>query len=162
MDLPALLSSRFGVLLSPTLEELRAALNQISDLGTRIQPYITEPKEYPYGRKIIYQNDHVEIIVVNLPKRGKTFIHDHGESFGCGQVVEGELTNAVYEIIEKDQIHKTEEHHIPAGEFFITPRGMIHQMLNEQAERVVSLHVYSPPLKGLKVYDQPGFLTYNS
>jgi hypothetical protein len=38
------------------------------------------------------------------------------------------------------------------------PDRMIHQMLNREAERVVSLHAYSPPLKGLKVYTQPELL----
>jgi cysteine dioxygenase len=155
MDLLELLSQRFGSLLNPSRIELMEVLNQMPDLKTQIEAYVTEPKEYPYGRNVIYSSEEVEIIVVNLPAKGQTFIHDHGKSEGCGLVLQGELINAIYEVVDHDQVRKINEHKVQASEVFNTPYGMIHQMLNRQVERVVSLHVYSPPLKGLKVYPQP-------
>jgi cysteine dioxygenase len=158
MDLLELLSYQFGSLLNPSRIVLIELLSQIPDLETRIEPYVTELKEYPYGRNVIYNSDEVEIIVVNLPAKSHTFIHDHGKSEGCGRVIQGELINAIYEVIDQDQVRKIKEHKVQANEIFSTPYGMIHQMLNREAERVVSLHAYSPPLKGLKVYTQPELL----
>jgi cysteine dioxygenase len=158
MELLELLSYRFGSLLNPSRIALMEVLSQIPNLDTRIEPYVTEPKEYPYGRNVIYNSGEVEIIVVNLPAKGYTFIHDHGKSECCGRVLKGELINAIYEVIDQDQVQKIKEYKVQAGGIFSTPYGTIHQMLNQQAERVVSLHAYSPPLKGLKVYTQPELL----
>lgn len=158
MDFLKLLSHRFGSLVNPSRIELMDVLSQIPDLDTLIQPYVTEPKEYPYGRNIIYNSNEVEIIVVNLPAKGHTFIHDHGKSECCGRVVQGELINVEYEVVDHEQVRKIKEHKVQASEVFSTPYGMIHQMLNRQAERVVSLHAYTPPLNGLKVYPQPELL----
>lgn len=159
MDLLELIAFHFGSLLKPSRIQLIEVLSQIPNLKSEIEPFVTEPKEYPYGRNVIYSSDEVEVIVVNLPARGQTFIHDHGKSEGCGLVLHGELINVIYEVIDDDQVRKIADHKVQASELFNTPYGMIHQMLNQQAERVVSLHVYSPPLKGLKLYKQPEVLS---
>ncbi len=137
------------------LIEMVRLLSQIPDLKHWLEPYVTEPNEYPYGRNVIHSSDKIEIIIVNLPPGSRTYIHDHGQSEGCGVVLQGELINVIYEATGDDQVHPIREHTVQAMDVFSTPLGMIHQMVNRQAERVVSLHVYSPPLKGLKVYAQP-------
>src|SRR5690554_2814207 len=155
MDLLKMLSNRFDSLLKPSRIELLEELSQIPELETLIQPYVTEPEQYPYGRNPIYNSGEVEIIVVNLPSNCQTYIHDHGQSEGCGRVIQGELINAVYEPIDQDQVRMVKELKVQAGEVFNTPYGTIHQMRNQQAKQVISLHIYAPPLEGLKVYPQP-------
>ncbi|WP_276355016.1 cysteine dioxygenase [Cohnella caldifontis] len=154
MDLVSLLAARFGRLTNPTLDELKEALLGIPDLAEWTLPHVTEPSAYPYGRNVVYANEEVEIIVVHLPAQCRTYIHDHGKSAGCGRVVQGELTNAVFEAVDRTTAVKTAEHKVAAGERFVTPHGMIHQMRNDNQERVVSVHVYSPPLQGLKLYEE--------
>jgi cysteine dioxygenase len=155
MDLVQTLSSRFTGSSKPSRIELLEALEQLPDLAVLVQPYVTEPDEYPYGRNVIYKSDDVEIIVVNLPPKSQTFIHDHGRSEGCVRVVRGELVNVIYEVTGPDQVDKILEHKVRANQIFSSPEGIIHQMVNRESQRVVSLHIYAPPLKGLTVYPQP-------
>jgi cysteine dioxygenase len=121
---------------------------------------VTEPKEYPYGRNIIYKSNDIEIIVINLPANSHTFIHDHGKSECCGRVIQGEIVNVEYEADDLEQVRISNEHRVHAGEIFCTPLGVIHQMQNRQDERVISLHAYSPPIMGLKVYAQPKLIEH--
>lgn len=158
MDFVDMISQQVGLLPNPSRSELMDVLNQFPDLSSLIQPYVTEPKEYPYGRNIIYKSNDIEIIVINLPANSHTYIHDHGKSECCGRVIQGEIVNVEYEAVELDQVRISNEHLVQAGEVFSTPLGVIHQMQNRRAERVISLHAYSPPIMGLKVYPQPELL----
>jgi cysteine dioxygenase len=158
MDFADMISQQVGLLLNTSRSALMDMLNQFPDLSSLIQPYVTEPKEYPYGRNIIFKSNDIEIIVIHLPANSHTFIHDHGKSECCGRVIQGEIVNVEYEANEHDQVRISKEHHVHAGEIFSTPLGVIHQMQNRQAERVISLHAYSPPIIGLKIYAQPELL----
>jgi cysteine dioxygenase len=95
MELLDCIQQHFGGLTNPTLKELGDALKRIPNVSQFIQPYIKEPDQFAYGRHVIYGNDVLEVIVINLPPYKETAIHDHGQSIGCARVVEGKLLNTI-------------------------------------------------------------------
>jgi cysteine dioxygenase len=105
-----------------------------------------------YGRNVIYRSSDVEAIVIHLPAGGRTSIHNHGESIGCAQVVEGRLTNVVYRSKGFGMVRETGKIDVRTGFFFAAPYGQIHRLSNDAGERAVSLHLYSPPLRGMRTY----------
>jgi len=153
MKLLDCIHQQLGKLKNPTLKELGTALKQFPDLSDLIQPFITEPDQFPYGRNVIYLNEHIEVLVINLPGHVETAIHDHGQSLGCAMVVEGKLLNSIYRINE-NQIERAKAYVVQKGDFLISPQGLIHKMSNAHTERMISLHVYSPPLFNMSNYKE--------
>uniref|UniRef100_UPI0011A872AF cysteine dioxygenase n=1 Tax=Bacillus thuringiensis TaxID=1428 RepID=UPI0011A872AF len=115
-------------------------------------PYLVHPDKHPYGRKLVYQSDHVEILVMNWNDRIECSPHDHGDSYGWVVIVNGETTHTLYKIDSETKIpviHKIETTNVP----FFAHKTQIHTMVNNAPEPLVTFHVYSPPIKGMKVYD---------
>jgi cysteine dioxygenase len=154
MDIVDCLASHLGRLSEPSIRNIAKALEQIPGLIAGIRPYITEPGQQPYGRNVIYRDGRMEVIVIHLPPGVKTAIHDHGKSVGCALVVEGELTNTVFESVNRKQARQTAEQIVKPGCFLFSSDGTIHQMSNRGMQRVVTLHVYSPPLAEMTAYEQ--------
>jgi cysteine dioxygenase len=151
MDLLACIHQQLGKLTNPTLKELANALKRIPNICDLVQPLITDPDQFSYGRNVIYLNEHLEVIVINLPPHVETAIHDHGESLGCAMVLEGKLLNSIYQTNE-NQIEQATAYFINQGNCLYSPKGLIHKMSNLQDERMISLHVYSPPLLNMSNY----------
>src|SRR4051812_30146755 len=68
----------FGDLKNPSVRELAHALKQIPNVSQSIEPYVKEPDQYEYGRNVIYSNNDLEVIIINIPSNKGTAIHDHG------------------------------------------------------------------------------------
>lgn len=154
MDLIACIAEQAERVTKPSLDGLSGLLRAFPDLAEPASLYVTEPDRYAYGRNVLYRNRELEFILIHLPARCRTSIHDHGASSGCAAVIEGELTNIVYRMADA-RLRESEVSRVRAGELFFSPHGIIHQMANEGEKRVVSLHVYSPPLQAMNVYSQP-------
>lgn len=153
MELLECIHQQFGMLRNPTLQELGEALGNIPNLSTFIDPYVKEPEQCAYGRNIIYRNDMVEVIVINLPKQKETPIHDHGPSIGYAMVLEGNLINTIYRL-NQGKIEHESAHLIREEQFFFSTPGLIHKMVNSGSTRTVSIHVYSPPLQNMTIFQE--------
>lgn len=152
MDFLQCVNHVLSKLKQPTHRELKEAISSIGCTSERIRPHITEPDILPYGRNVIYQSDHIEAIVVHIPGKKQTPVHDHGDSIGCAYVVEGSLVNKLY-VLEKENKHFCyEQNRCMKGEFFYVTKGQIHNMCNPSEERLITFHVYSPPIKDMKIY----------
>jgi cysteine dioxygenase len=151
-----LLIKRLGDMLSalkrPDVRELKEILSALDCTPELIAPYVSEPDRLPYGRNVLFRSDEVEAIVVHLPARSETYIHDHGCSAGCALVVEGVMLNTVYNADERGEAAYAAHFHVREGQTLLAPKGQIHQMSNPGARRTVSLHLYAPPLSGAKTY----------
>ncbi|SEG42562.1 cysteine dioxygenase family protein [Paenibacillus sp. UNC499MF] len=152
MNLLQSIEHAFGGLKKPTMNELRAGLEALSLTKDKIAPHVTEPERLAYGRHVLLRTADVEVVVIHLPGHGKTAIHDHGSSIGCARVIEGEMLNVWYELDRGGYPEPFMAAPVASGECMYAPRGQIHEMRNEHKERIVSLHVYSPPLTGTKAY----------
>ncbi|WP_139492432.1 cysteine dioxygenase [Brevibacillus dissolubilis] len=154
MELMESIQREFGSLKKPTVKDLWKRLISLPNLSESVLPHLREPDQYAYGRNVIYRTEELEVIVMNFPARQRTAIHDHGLSIGCGIVVEGKLINTLYSVIQEGQVQPKGEQRVSRGQCFFAPPGLIHGMENRTEERLVTLHVYSPPLDNMKVYQQ--------
>ncbi|GAA3404443.1 cysteine dioxygenase family protein [Paenibacillus hodogayensis] len=136
----------------PDMRDLKETLSAVGCTPRQAEPHVAQPDRLPYGRTVLFRNTEVEAILVHLPARTGTFIHDHGDSLGCAIVVEGELINTVFRTDGRgDAIYASEER-VRSGQCLSAPAGLIHRMRNPGAGRTVSLHLYAPPLTGTKTY----------
>jgi cysteine dioxygenase len=137
---------------SPSAEELKKALKSLDIKLEEMLPYLQSADGKPYYRKLLYQNDEVELLVMNWSDL-ECAPHDHGNSSGWIQVLNGASENIVFEV---------KENHIPQelfaeikgkGSFFFAPKKGVHKMKRAGMDYLVTLHLYSPPITGMKVYD---------
>ncbi|RTE10391.1 cysteine dioxygenase [Paenibacillus whitsoniae] len=152
MTLLRAIEQTFCSLKSPTQEELKQALQAIEHQLSAASDYKTEPTQFPYGRNVIYQTPELEVIVIHIPSASATAIHNHGTSVGAAYVAAGTIINSKFQLdaygyptLESDDV-------LQEGDYFIAPRGQIHQMTNPFHTSAVSLHVYSPPLSSVTRY----------
>jgi cysteine dioxygenase len=107
-----------------------------------------------YARNLIARGEHAELLMLCWHSGQRTPIHDHGGSIGVVMVIEGSLTETMYEIAPEGHVR-------PYNTFRWSPGGItgaevqdIHQLLNLQPEGrdLVTLHCYSPPLSVLNTF----------
>lgn len=99
------------------------------------------------------KNEKMEIYLMYWPPHSKSFPHDHGASFGVGTVISGKLTEVRYELDAWGFPQFKSEASAPAGSTFHIARGEIHALENRTDQPLITLHVYVPPIKGMKTYD---------
>ncbi|SFS52233.1 cysteine dioxygenase [Marininema halotolerans] len=146
------LQHAFDCLNDPTARELKDVLDHLQVEEEELRQFLEEPGLFPYGRKLLYQSEHVEVLLMNWAKQFKCAPHDHGDSHGWVHVVKGESTQTVYSLEKEVPIPKHTG--ISAeGTSFFAPRTMVHDMENCSESALITLHVYSPPISGMKVYD---------
>ncbi|HZG56864.1 cysteine dioxygenase family protein [Paenibacillus sp.] len=133
---------------------IEEALRGIPELRELASPLATDPEAgHAYGRNVVYADERIEAIVVHLPPGAATAVHDHGRSVGCAIVLEGRMTNETYRVEASGKARRIETATHEAGQWMRSPAGVVHRMRNDGAERLVSLHVYAPPLRGMRRYD---------
>ncbi|SFX21233.1 cysteine dioxygenase [Thermoactinomyces sp. DSM 45891] len=119
----------------------------------RITPYLTAPvAPLEYGRNQIYCSDLFEVIVLHVPSKVETPVHDHGEACCCVHVIKGSVLNRVYRKHANETLEILSSKHFTADEFFYSPHGQIHSMYNPTDQPIVTLHVYTPPISGNHIY----------
>ena len=82
---------------SPTELELREALLALDINFNELKPLLQSAEDKPYYRKLLYQNDEVELLVMNWSGI-ECAPHNHGRSYGWIQVVNCTAINTVYEV----------------------------------------------------------------
>ncbi|RBP94629.1 cysteine dioxygenase [Cytobacillus firmus] len=136
---------------SPSAEELRKALASLDIKLGDLLPHLQPADGKPYYRKLLYQNDEVELLLMNWSEV-ECAPHDHGNSKGWIQVLNGDSENTVFEVKEDVPVELFTE--IKSKDsFFFAPKKGVHKMKSAGREHLVTLHLYSPPITGMKVYD---------
>jgi cysteine dioxygenase len=152
MKLLETIEQAFHNVKDPSPHELRARIAELELTVEKIAEYISQPSHLPYGRRLLFQSDAVEAILIHLPAGSQTFIHDHGASVGCARILEGQMTNIVYNLDREGYAYELGRSTVNPYGFVQAPYGQIHQMSNEGRERMVSFHVYAPRMTGMKRY----------
>ena len=137
----------------PSLEQVKEWFSQLV-LRQRDYERYRSFTERKYARNLIARSPHSELLMLCWRSGQRTPIHDHGGSHGVVMVVEGQLTETMFE-------RAPEGHVRPYNTFKWGPGAVtgadipdIHQLLNLQTATrdMVSLHCYSPPLSVLNTY----------
>ena len=131
----------------------------LDDSLTAVKPYITEPDQLPYGRKVIFASDNVEATVIHLPPGSQTPIHNHGDAVGCTLVVSGMIINKKYRQTAWGTLELMKEEFVPKDYCFQSTRGDIHCVQNPSHVRAVTLQIYTPSLANMRYYeDLPNYI----
>lgn len=118
-----------------------------------VTPWLGDPGVYPYGRKKIFDTPEVEILVMNWAGGRDCAPHDHGSSLGWVHVLAGTVNHTIYTLDQRDAPVASGTRVERAGTLFFAPRGLVHAMGNPTDETTVTVHIYSPPITGMKVFD---------
>ncbi|KGX90664.1 cysteine dioxygenase [Pontibacillus marinus] len=152
MGLQSRLENVLGSLRSPSKEQLKKALQDMNISLGEVEQELQSPDGNPYYRKLLYGNDEVELLVMNWSQL-ECAPHDHGNSYGWIQVLNGITKNTVYEVRENQLPQELFSEEKQQGKLFFAPKKGVHKMKDEGGSGLVTLHLYAPPIKGMMVYD---------
>jgi len=152
MEMQARIEHVLGTLKSPSKEQLQEALHEMDVSLQEVEDELQSPEGKPYYRKLLYHNEEVELLVMNWSQL-ECAPHDHGNSYGWIQVLNGVTKNTVYEVTENQLPEELFSETQEEGRLFFAPRKGVHKMKDEDGKGLVTLHLYAPPITGMKVYD---------
>jgi predicted metal-dependent enzyme (double-stranded beta helix superfamily) len=108
-----------------------------------LEPWIDydHPVTDSYGRKLVFKNDHFEIMVMSWCPGDYSAIHDHGYTqWGAVQVF-GQAEHATF-IVKGDKLVTTSRQLLEEGDVIGVNHALVHQMGNPADTYFCTLHVY--------------------
>ena len=130
-----------------SLETLQQELRSLS-LSVDEIPHLTSFHPDRYMRNRIGLSQHFEALLLCFEAGQRTPIHDHAGS-ACGvKVLEGVATETIFDRTPDGWLFATESNALRAGGVVGSNDMDTHQLSNLQTagKRLVTLHIYSPPL----------------
>ncbi|WP_157889248.1 cysteine dioxygenase [Chromobacterium subtsugae] len=104
-----------------------------------------------YRRNRIYADDFCELLLLCWRSGQRSQIHNHRGSL-CGvRVLQGVATETVFEETPAGLLASRETRELAAGSLVINGDQDIHQIANQQDGDLVTLHLYSPPLRQMRL-----------
>ena len=107
-----------------------------------------------YARNLIARSEGAELLMLCWRAGQRTPIHDHGGSVGVILLLEGLLTETMYERNAAGHVRPYNTYKWNPGAITGADVPDIHQLLNLQPEGrdMVTLHCYAPPLSVLNTF----------
>lgn len=155
LDIVERLSASLSTIPRLTPQSIKEAMDGIRPCLSDTVPFLGDPGLFPYARKLLMKTPQLEVLIMHWLKRGECAPHDHGQSFGWIYLVSGQASHTVFSRpIDGPPRPPTRRTHT-AGEYIFAPKHVIHQMgdVTPDDEPLVTLHIYAPPIHGMKVYD---------
>ncbi len=111
--------------------------------------------ERGYRRNRISGSEHYELLALCWHSGDRTPIHDHKGVSCAFRVVEGTGTEIRFAVTESGLVCPTEVCQMKPGHVCAADDADIHEVANFQAagKDLVTLHIYSPPIKKMNTYD---------
>lgn len=126
-----------------TSAQVKETLLQINISSEELMPWadFDHPVADSYGRKLVYNGGHFEIMVMSWVPGDFSAIHDHGfTQWGAVQCF-GAAEHYIYQFA-KGTLRTVEAAHYTPGMIRSVDHNLIHQMGNAGSEPFLSLHVY--------------------
>lgn len=136
----------------PSENEIVNLVKSLGLNGDKLKKFLVDPDKHPYGRKLLYQSNRYEVLLMNWRSFMACAPHDHGGSMGWVFVLEGSSENSSYIQSKTGDISEVSKSTVFQGEYFFAGKGAIHKM-EAKSNRLLTLHIYTPPITGMKVYD---------
>ena len=109
-----------------------------------------------YCRNLVRKTDAYEALVLCWRPGQRSPIHDHVGS-RCGfRILKGRATEAVYESGSDGNLVSTVSHEYMPGDVCGSQDRDIHEIINATSDDLITLHVYTPPLADINLYDRVG------
>ena len=148
---------RTGLRRKLSTTEIETLLSQITIRKQDYQKFTMEDFK-SYSRTSIASSAFAELLVLTWMPAQESPIHDHASS-NCGiRVLEGKLTETTYQAVENIEgvAEMISVSDWSTGIVGSSSLATIHKVTNQTDERLVSLHLYSPPLlrEDMKIYSE--------
>lgn len=141
---------------APTQNELDALLRRLELEPEELSDYL-KFKPNTYTRHRVFRNELCEMLVLCWLPGQRTAIHDHNGSYGAIRICEGAMEEEIFALNEAGEVEFDTTQARAAGEVTGTGVPDIHRIgnANRNSERMVTIHIYAPPLQVINTY-QPG------
>lgn len=110
----------------------------------------SEDASEPYGRKLLFNNDEIEVMLACWSEKAAASPHNHGHSQGLIWFARGYFSEQHFRFQDRE-LKKTELRQYPEGHVVRVDGNDIHSC--SPNETGLSLHIYSPPIHQMKVWD---------
>jgi cysteine dioxygenase len=137
----------------PTLDDIKQWFSALLPRQRDYEPYRLFAKR-KYARNLVARSSFAELLMLCWRSGQRTPIHDHGGSVGVVMLIEGLLTETMYERAKEGHVRPYNTYRWGLGGITGADVPDIHQLLNLQPEGrdMVTLHCYAPPLSVLNTY----------
>ena len=131
-----------------TLLDIAAGLATGADLPALAAEPLASPEDRPSVR--LLATDTYEAWLLRWPPSSSIEPHDHGDAHGAFVVVAGELIESRW--------YQSRRHgrRLRAGDSSVVRLGAVHDVAAAGIDAAYSVHVYSPPLRTMRFYDDAG------
>ena len=138
---------------APTLSDLDRWLGDVRVTDEDVRPFRFF-KPGTYARHRVMRNEFVELLVLCWLPGQRTPIHDHNGSYGAVRVCEGVMWETSFALNEGRELYYRSAREWGKGEVTDANIPDIHQLGNPECsgQRLVTLHLYAPPLGVLNTY----------
>ena len=131
----------------------------------QLHPNLTKEKviqdcSLPYNKVLLFENSTFELVILYWTPGQFCLPHSHGpESVGFIKVLQGEGINREFsnELVNKMKIIK--EQKIVENQVVVANKDVIHQMGSSLNKPLISLHLYTPLIKCMQLFDLQRKLT---
>ena len=156
--------------LDPLLRYLRGLETGRADLDT-LQRLLVESRvtledlrgylhfeDRSYCRNLVAESPWFNVLVLCWKSGQRSPIHDHAQSVCAFKVLKGVCSEVAYDLQPDGSVRPARTRDYRAGEIVASHDSETHEVSNLQdgGVELVTLHVYSPPLKNMKVYSPAG------
>ncbi|MEM9415551.1 MAG: cysteine dioxygenase family protein [Planctomycetota bacterium] len=120
--------------------------------------------DHDYRRNLVVEGPMYEVLLLCWKSGQRSPIHDHAHSV-CGvKVLQGTGTEVRYRETPCGQVVPYDARELAKGGVCASVDHDIHELSNMEAQgnNLVTMHIYSPPLREMAMYDpaKPGAMTY--
>lgn len=173
MTMPTTLTDKLSPLLTyldsltserADVQKLAEALDQLDGLKIDDLRDYAVFDDHDYRRNLVVEGAMYEVLLLCWKSGQRSPIHDHAHSV-CGvKVLQGKLTEVRYRETACGQVIPKDVRAMEPGGMCASSDHDIHEISNMEAEGedLVTMHIYSPPLREMAMYDptKPGALVY--
>lgn len=151
--------------LAPLLEYLDQLIGRapLDELTARLTALVVDPAELAnfihfspqhYARNLIASGEWYSVLALCWLNGQRSPIHDHAGSSCAVRVLRGTMTETRFNFAPNGQVCAVDSHDYPAGSVIGSEDLDLHQVSNLQAGSadLVTLHVYTPPLRIMGTY----------
>lgn len=139
-------------------------LDQLKDLVAQLQinSFLLTPHIHfcntGYTRNLLCRTSRFDMLVLCWLPGQMTAIHDHAGSLNVTRVCSGTLTARLFQVRDRPVpgrafVELKMEQQLGENELSLVERNDIHQLANMTEQKLVTLHVYAPPLRNITVYN---------
>ena len=142
----------------------RASLERLRELLTETNIAIDDLRDFVafdavhYRRNLVCMGEWYEVLVICWLSGQRSPIHNHARST-CGlKVLDGVCSETIFDRAPCGQVVAQQTTHLPAGHITASQDSDTHQVSNLQrpGENLVTLHIYSPPLRSMQKFSIMG------